>query len=108
MEGSRAYDVVVVGEDGTPHVWDIATERVVSVLNEHGIRVEDGLAPSIAFSPNGRRIVVAGTDGVARVYSCDVCAPVKALLTLARTRITRHLTSAERERYLHEPPAKRE
>ena len=98
--------VVVVREDHTAEVWDIATESLVRVLDRHGIRVNGGDTPSIAFSPNGRRIVVAGPDGVARLYECDICVRVKSLLTLARTRVTRNLTSAERARYLHEPVKK--
>jgi WD40 repeat protein len=96
--------VVVVREDDTAEVWDVATENVVAVLNEQGTNAEGLPAPAVAFSPNGRRIVVDGVDGVVRLYSCDICAPVKNLLMLARSRVTRELTSTERLRSPSAPP----
>jgi WD40 repeat protein len=56
-----------------------------------------------AFSPDGHLVVTGGADGTAQVYRCDVCGTEAGLLALAARRVTRRLTAAERERYLHEP-----
>jgi WD40 repeat protein len=65
------------------------------------------------FSRDGQLIVVGGIDpharldgstdfNLVRIYACDVCAPFGRLLALARQRLTRTLSPAERQIYLHE------
>ena len=53
----------------------------------------------VAFSAqsHGDLIAVAGADGAVRVYIVDV----EALLHLAESRVTRLLTLAESQKFLH-------
>lgn len=53
-----------------------------------------------AFAPDGRRIVTAGFDGAARIYTCEVCGSLDDLLREARASVTRGLTAAERREFL--------
>jgi L-rhamnose isomerase len=52
---------------------------------------------SIAVGPAGARFVTASRDGTARVYACKI----EDLVALARQRVTRSLTQAESQQYLH-------
>lgn len=86
--------IATASESGSG-IWDVATQRQL-------VRFPGKGAFSVAFTPNGQRIAVGGTDGAIRLYSCDVCQPIDRMLELARARITRNLTPAERARFLHE------
>jgi WD40 repeat protein len=52
---------------------------------------------SVAFSPDGKYVAASGWDGTAHVY---VVRP-EDLLALARSRVTRSLTTEECQKYLH-------
>ena len=58
----------------------------------------------VAFSPDGTRLVTSSNDGNVRVYVL----PVRELIDLARSRLTRGWTEGECQHYLHAescPPA---
>ncbi len=73
--------------DGTVQLWD-ATGGLRRVLHSVG-----GAITGLAWTADGTRLVSAGADGVARAYPLD---PI-GLLALAQRRVTRSLTTAERE-----------
>jgi len=54
-------------------------------------------AESVAFTPAGERLVTMWADGVTRVWTLDL----DELVAIARARVTRGLTTAECEQYLH-------
>ena len=54
-------------------------------------------AQSVAFSPDGRRLVTTWNDGITRIWTLDL----DELVDIARDRVTRGLTTVECERYLH-------
>jgi hypothetical protein len=58
---------------------------------------------STSFSPDGRQILTATTEGFVRIFACKVCGSSELLPGLADQRLQQAklgLTSAERERYL--------
>ncbi|MBI3537357.1 MAG: WD40 repeat domain-containing protein [Chloroflexi bacterium] len=85
--------IATASGDNTARVWDATTGRELSVLRGHTDRVLTAV-----FSPDGKLIVTAGEDSTARVYLTRI----EDLIELARTRVTRELTCAERQQYLHE------
>ncbi len=67
------------------------------------LRGHAGKLTSVAFAPDGKRIATGGVDGTVRLYRCEICGGVHALLSLADARLARtgrSLTDAERVRYL--------
>lgn len=93
--------IITTGWDCTARVWEATTGRSVEVLRGHTAPVTNA-----AFSPDGEFVVTASWDCTAQIYACEVCGSIENLLALARARVTRGLTSVERERYLHEPKNK--
>ncbi|WP_061299870.1 nSTAND1 domain-containing NTPase [Herbidospora cretacea] len=65
------------GDDGTARVWDLATARPLATLAGH-----TGGLTSVAFSPDGGRLVTAGADGTARVWDLADPARPRPLTTL--------------------------
>ena len=92
-------------EDGALRIWDAATGRLADV--HVGTLKSTGY--TVGFSPDGERIVMPGYTGPfgsgtgeTLVYRCDLCVELDGLVELAGQRVTRALTDAERERFLHE------
>jgi WD40 repeat protein len=73
--------------DGTTKVWDASNGQ--ELLTFYGMRSE--------FTPNGKQLVAYGVDGVTRGFFLDMA----DLVTLAKNRLTRGLTVAECQKYLH-------
>ena len=93
--------VVTAGGDGRSIVWEVATgRRLMELDGNRSVRT------SAAWSPDGKRIASGLASGEVLVHLCEVCGASAELLTLARTRVTRSLTSDERARYLRDlvPP----
>jgi WD40 repeat protein/basic membrane lipoprotein Med (substrate-binding protein (PBP1-ABC) superfamily) len=92
------------GQDGLVRLWDAATGQPLLTLRGHS-----GEVLNLAFSPAcaaaagapaeacGTRLVSAGVDGSVRYYLTRI----EDLLALARARVTRGLTVAECQQYLH-------
>ena len=78
--------------DTTAKVWDAGADRELLSLQGHQTAVT-----SVAWSPDGERLASAGVDMMAQVYAINPT----TLLRLARSRITRDLTSDECRRYLN-------
>ena len=59
----------------------------------------EGGVYGVAFSPadNGSHLAVASNDGVVRILTLKI----DKLLALAQSRVTRSLTTAECQKYLH-------
>jgi WD40 repeat protein len=84
----------------------LGTDAVARLWNTHGgepLTLDlPAVARQLAFSADGRQLVTANETTV-RFVPCGVCGPVGEVLELARQRVTRDLTPAERAKYLHEP-----
>jgi WD40 repeat protein len=66
--------------------------------------VQSGVLNGMAASRDGTRIATAAADGTVRTYVVDT----DELVALARSRVTRSLTTEECQKYLHVdecPPA---
>jgi len=78
---------------GNVYLWEAGTGLPIFSLPGHGSVPVTGLA----FSPDGKYLASSSIDGFARLF---VISP-EDLLTLARSRLTRELTIAECQQYLH-------
>ncbi len=77
--------------DDTARIWSATSGDTLVVLPGAG---------NADLSPDGRRVLIG--ENRARIHSCDVCGDLDDLLALAKRRVSRDFTAAERERYLHE------
>jgi WD40 repeat protein len=97
--------LIATAGDTTVRVWDGATGRAVTVIPvlAPGLTSSNGelSVRGASFSPDGKSLLAAGNDDTTRIYAWETFAPLEDLLALARTRITRDLTSEEKKKYLH-------
>jgi len=82
--------IATASDDGTARVWDTA-----SGVNLLTLPV-DSRAGSVSFSPDGKRLAVGAVPGV---YVFVL--PIDDLVALAKSRLTRTLTTEECQQYLH-------
>jgi WD40 repeat protein len=91
--------VVTTTDDGRARVFDEVSGALVATLPGG---VGAGGFPVMADDDH---VVVTPTDGAVRMDRCDACATGRELVSLARSRVTRGLTAAERQGYLGERAA---
>jgi WD40 repeat protein len=82
--------LATVSWDRTAKVWDASSGQELVTLSGH----QDAVT-GVAFSPDGKLLATSSFDGATRVYILNI----PDLFALARTRITRQLTSAECKDY---------
>jgi WD40 repeat protein len=73
--------VAAGGADGSTFIWDWRRGNRLAVLHKHADLIE-----SIAFAPDGRRILTASDDRTAKIYRCETCLPLDRLIALAKKR----------------------
>jgi hypothetical protein len=61
------------------------------------LRGQSGLLHGLAYSPDGTRIATVAADGTLRTFVLTT----DELVALARSRVTRSLTTKECQKYLH-------
>jgi WD40 repeat protein len=91
----RGRLVATASADGTVRVWDAlaGTQLRVIPLAAHPVSVD--------FAPDGSRLAIGdGHGGVSIWDACSGCEDPRALLAIARTRVTRSLTPVERATFL--------
>jgi WD40 repeat protein len=85
--------LATAGLDNAVHIWDLATGRTLRVLPG------PDFAPQ--WSEDGRDIVTSDHSGTLEVWpACPACGDAKALLALAKPRVTRDFTPQERRELL--------
>jgi WD40 repeat protein len=83
--------LVTGSKDGTARVWNPRTGVLLRTFDH-----PDGVV-SVALSPGGGTLATLDQVGIVRVWqTCDRCEDPEALLALAKTRVTRTLSPAER------------
>jgi WD40 repeat protein len=85
-------NIATASKDGTVRVWDASTGQQRLLFNGGYI---DG-ANSAMYSSDGRFLVTVAGDGTIRQYLMDI----DELLHLAHRRVTRELSSDEREQFV--------
>jgi WD40 repeat protein len=88
--------LATTGNDATTRVWKTTGTGEPLVVQGFGASVE-----TAAFA-SADRLVSTHDDGTVRVWSCQVCGPMREVLRTAAKRVTRDLTDQERVKYLHE------
>jgi WD40 repeat protein len=85
--------ILTASTDGTARVWDLSGPRPIpTVLEGH-----TGPVLAAAFSADGRRILTASTDCTVRVW--DAYPDIVELSALVIARLSRRLSTAQRERF---------
>jgi len=80
------------GFDSTVRLWDVTNGKLILAINGNQAPIS-----SVDISPDGKRLVTSSADGTVRVFALDI----EELMELARNRVTRLLTEAECQKYLH-------
>jgi WD40 repeat protein len=78
------------GDDGTVKLWGMSSAQELLTLPGFSDSVW-----SLAFSPKGKYLAAAYSNGTVQIYAMDI----NDLLKLARSRVTRDLTPEECQRY---------
>ena len=89
----RGRWVVTTADDGVTRIWDAVLGDLVASYGGGG-----GAGRFALFADN--HVVVSNSDNAVRIDRCDTCGTPEELLVLARERVTRTLTNAERSAYL--------
>ena len=94
--------IVTASLDRTARIWDRVTGHTVAVIrpSSRTAPTQPAEPKSASFSADGSELLLA-SDTLDR-YRCEVCGALPTLVTLARRRVTRNLTVAERAAYLHQ------
>ncbi len=83
--------IATASKDGTARVWDATTgENLLTVPVD-----AQGLG-GVSFSPDGKRLAVGGYSGI-----YILALPIEDVVELAKSRLTRTLTTEECQQYLH-------
>ena len=82
---------ILTGSEGNRvKVWDAQTDQAIFTLIGH-----DHWVSSVSWMPEGKRIATGGKYGLVQVYTTDI----DELLQIAESRVTRQLTSEEKETF---------
>jgi WD40 repeat protein len=75
---------IVTASQFTAGLWNAATGQLMFYMARHNAPLTGA-----TFSPTGDWVLTGSEDGTARVYNCQVCAPLGRLEALAQGRVER-------------------
>jgi len=84
--------IATASVDGTAKLWDSETGNELLTLTASGHTML-----GISFTPDGRRLIISDRDGAVRIFLLRS----EELIALAKSRLTRSLTTEECQKYLH-------
>jgi WD40 repeat protein len=92
-DGTR---VAMAGNDGTIRLWDVSLGMTQSgqLLTLYS---PNSFFTGVVFSPDGKRLAVSNSSGEAHIYALSL----DDLIAIAKSRLTRALTTDECRKYLH-------
>jgi hypothetical protein len=85
-------------------VWNVASQKTVSPLMRQTTAITQ-----LAFEAKGKLLIIGGHDGSLRIWTLQETMPsgtdfpIDTLVAMARERVSRTLTAAEKSKYLDEP-----
>jgi len=71
----------------TVGLWQRDADQPFFYLRRAGTVPKGKLLTSASFSPDGRLVLASGQDRAVRLYRCEICGDLPALLELARARL---------------------
>jgi WD40 repeat protein len=71
----------------TVGLWQRDADQPFFYLRRAGTVPKGKLLTSSSFSPDGRFVLASGQEGAVRLYRCEICGDLPALLELARARL---------------------
>ena len=88
--------LVTASGDSSIKLWNISQSKIQNnqPLNFYG---HTAAVYGAVFSPDGKRLATASRDGTARVYAL----PLEDIIAIAKSRVTRSLTTDECQKFLH-------
>jgi WD40 repeat protein len=97
--------LATISFDGTARLWDVPGAGSDGELGEgresagsEVLKLDGGNdGRDLAFSPDGRFLATTSGNGIVRVYVL----PIEDLMALAEERVTRALTTAECQKFMH-------
>ncbi|MGH3755749.1 MAG: hypothetical protein ACRDRP_24295, partial [Pseudonocardiaceae bacterium] len=75
--------IVTGASDGTMGIWETSTGRRLALLMMHNREI---LSAQFSPSPTDPSILTASKDGTARIYDCEICAPLAEVRERAERR----------------------
>ncbi len=89
--------VATASGDGTVKLWDVSIESARSEQPLTLYNPNAAIVTGVVFSPDGKRLAASSADGFVRIYAL----PLEDILAMAKSRVTRALTTDECRKYLH-------
>jgi WD40 repeat protein len=84
--------LATAGGDGTTKLWEAATGQELFTFTN-----VSGLLNRVDFTPDSKYLAISGPDWVVRLYAVEL----EQLVALAKSRVTRSLTTEECRLFLH-------
>jgi WD40 repeat protein len=88
-------EVVTADEDGEIRIWNARTGKQLALIGAH-----EGVLLSAAFSADDDEVLTGSAAGDAAIWSTELAQPLADVERIATRRVTRGLTTEERQSYL--------